>query len=299
MPEGSVAHAVLTRDGITLRAMHCLVAKPKGTVIVLTGRSDFIERYFETFHDLLKRGYAVASFDWRGQGGSDRLLKNRGRGHITDFAQFDEDLDAVMAQVVLAYCPKPYFALAHSTGGHILLRCLGTTKWFSRAVITAPLLALPKRGWPDPVIHFLTLSAKLMWLDWAYVWGVRRGTFQRRDFERNPLTSDAKRWARDMTTLETFPQLGLGGPTFGWLRACMKSLHQLHRWPRDKGPTCPTMIVMAGNEFVVDNQGTRNFVERVPGITVLTIADSKHEILMETKSIRERFWAAFDAFMEG
>jgi alpha-beta hydrolase superfamily lysophospholipase len=47
----------------------------------------------------------------------------------------------------------------------------------------------------------------------------------------------------------------------------------------------------------VQNMDTRNFVARVPGFTLLSIEESRHEILMESNTIRQRFFAAFDAFM--
>jgi hypothetical protein len=46
----------------------------KGTVVLLQGRSECIEKYFETINDLTARGLWVATFDWRGQAGSDRLI---------------------------------------------------------------------------------------------------------------------------------------------------------------------------------------------------------------------------------
>ena len=116
-------------------------------------------------------------------------------------------------------------------------------------------------------------------------------------FNGNILTSDKGRWDRDFATLAAYPELAVGGPTFGWLRAAMQSIDQLNRWPKGQGPTCPTMIVMAGLDGVVDNKDTRAFGQRVPGFTLTSIPDSLHEILMERNQIRERFFAAFDSFI--
>ena len=52
-----------------------------GTVCVFPGRTEFIEKYFEVVGELRRRGFAVAVLDWRGQGGSSRLLKNSLKGH--------------------------------------------------------------------------------------------------------------------------------------------------------------------------------------------------------------------------
>jgi len=297
LPPRAQVHELVTRDGIRLRGFHAVPDNPKGTVVILGGRAEFLERYFETATDFLKRGYAVASFDWRGQGGSQRLLSNSLRGHVNSFADYDIDLDTVMARLVLPYCPKPFFALGHSTGGHILLRALRETKWFSRAMITAPLLGLNFGAWPKFLARTLTLASKLTFLDWAFLPGFSHLPFGFDQFEGNPLTSDEKRFRRDITTLNEFPDLRVGGPTFGWLFATLKSLDELQRWPRAQGPSCPTMIIAAGEDRVVNNKGTLAFINRVRGISFLTLAGSRHEILNERDEIREKFLAAFEAFI--
>ena len=61
---------------------------PQGTVCILQGRAEFIEKYFETVGDLLLRGFAVATFDWRGQGLSARRLGNPRKGHVRRFDDY-------------------------------------------------------------------------------------------------------------------------------------------------------------------------------------------------------------------
>lgn len=296
-PEGAVCHDVLTVDNVNLRAVVTRQSRARGTIFILNGRADFLERYFETMRDMSKRKLAVVAFDWRGQGGSQRLLKDTLRSYITNFAHYDLDLAAIITLARRLDFPEPYYALAHSTGGHILLRSLRDKNYFERAVITSPLLGFNFGRWPMPVVHFLNFFTKYAGLGWLYLPGFARGPMKRSEYPNNPLTSDQGRWNRDTTTLEEHPELGLGGPTYAWLRAAMKSLGELHSWPKHKGPTCPTMIVMAGQDRVVNNLGIRHFVDRVPGISLLSIPTSRHEILNETKVIREKFLAAFDSFM--
>jgi lysophospholipase len=297
LPSRAQVQELVTRDGIHLRAFYAIPDNPKGTVVILGGRAEFVERYFETTSDLLKRGYAVASFDWRGQGGSQRLLSNPLRGHVRSFAEYDLDLDTVMTRLVLPHCPKPFFALGHSTGGHLLLRALRNTKWFSKAMMTSPLLGLNFKAWPKSVARGLTFWARLLFVDWAFLPGFGHLPFGFEHFKGNPLTSDEKRFRRDIITTTEHPELKVGGPTFGWLRAALHSLDELQHWSRKKGPTCPTMIIAAGDDQVVSNKGTLAFVERVPGISFLTFAGSRHEILQERDDIREKFLAAFEAFI--
>src|SRR5690606_6592227 len=72
VPQGAVAGFLETPDKLKLR--YATFPKgggaARGTVCLVQGRTEFIEKYFETVTDLQSRGFAVATFDWRGQGGS-------------------------------------------------------------------------------------------------------------------------------------------------------------------------------------------------------------------------------------
>lgn len=297
VPEDGVCHDVKTSDGVHLRALTVRQTRAKATIFVLNGRAEYIERYFETINDMVQRGFAVVSFDWRGQGGSQRQLSDPVRGYVSSFKKYDLDLEAVVGLAQRLDFPEPFYALAHSTGGNVLLRALRDQRWFKRAVLTAPLLGLNFGKWPIPIVWLLTWGAKLLGLSSAYLPGLAKAPMKRDEFLNNPLSSDRTRWNRDMATLEAHPELGVGGATYGWLLAVMQSLAGLHKWPKSKGPSCPTMIIMAGQDRVVSNFDTRRFVENTAGFSLLTIEDSRHEILMENTAIRAKFLAAFDAFI--
>ena len=147
VPEDVVSGTIKTPDGAELRfARWAPPAGRKGTVCVFTGRSEQIEKYFETVRDLRDRGFAVAMIDWRGQGHSSRRLRDPRKGYVRDFSDFEVDVETFVQQVVLPDCPPPYFALAHSMGGAVMLRVAHAGKrWFDRMVLSAPMIDLPGR----------------------------------------------------------------------------------------------------------------------------------------------------------
>src|SRR5882724_1840705 len=126
----------------------------RGTVCLFQGRGEFIEKYFEVVADLRRRGFGVATMDWRGQGGSERALTNPCKGYVRSFAEYDQDLAHFMKEIVLPDCQPPFIALAHSMGGHILLRNATLPgSWFSRMVLSAPMIAIAEArlGFPQAV----------------------------------------------------------------------------------------------------------------------------------------------------
>src|SRR5215475_10420820 len=69
VPDDVVTGTLNTPDGVALRFARWAPPRGrKGTVCLFQGRSEFIEKYFETVRDLRARGFAVATLDWRGQG---------------------------------------------------------------------------------------------------------------------------------------------------------------------------------------------------------------------------------------
>src|SRR5215207_10165260 len=134
-----------TEDGLALRAARWrpTARRDRGTICILQGRAEFIEKYFETVRDLRRRGFAVVAFDWRGQGLSDRQIGDPYKGHVRSFGEYSLDLEAIRANVLEPYMPKPHFGLAHSMGGAIaLVEAREGRLPFERLVTTGPMLAL-------------------------------------------------------------------------------------------------------------------------------------------------------------
>ena len=294
LPPGAECLELVTADKVRLRAMRAVPEDARGTIILLGGRGDFLERYFETSRDILRRGFAIVGVDMRGQGGSQRHGLDVYRDATTSFTHFEEDLRTLMDGLVIPTCPPPYYALGHSTGAHILLRVLPDSDWFSKAVLVSPLVEIVYGPWPKPVAALLVNGMTLAGFGSRFLPGVRKKPMGRDDFPGNPLTSDRRRWNRDSSTLEAAPQLGLGGPTFSWLHAARRSLKEIRTMER---PRAPVLIVAAGADRVVGNEGIRQLARSVPGIALTFIPGSCHEILSERDEIRQQFLAAFDSFI--
>src|ERR1700694_378767 len=217
VPDDFLSGTLKTRDGGSLR--YARWAPPpgrKGTVCLFQGRAEFIEKYFETVRDLRARGFAVATLDWRGQGGSERALRNKRKGYVQSFSQYQIDLESFIHEVVLPDCPPPVFALAHSMGATILLRAAyAGHRWFDRMVLLAPMIALPGMR-RMRATRTLVKALRLMGLGRLYVPGRDASVLQSRPFAGNPLTSDPVRYARNAAVLEAEPSLATGWPTVAW-----------------------------------------------------------------------------------
>lgn len=300
VPENVVSGTIKTPDGAELRfARWAPPANRKGTVCVFTGRSEQIEKYFETVRDLRDRGFAVAMIDWRGQGHSSRRLRDPRKGYVRDFSDFEVDVEAFVQQVVLPDCPPPFFALAHSMGGTVLLRVAHAGKrWFDRMVLSAPMIDLPGRTTSFPV-RALLKTMRLLGQGGRYVPGGSDRLTGLDPFINNPLTSDPVRYARNAAILEEDPTLGLASPTVAWADTAFRAMHRFKRTNYPSEIRQPILMLAASNDAVVSTAAIEEFAYHLRAGSHLVIAGAKHEILQEQDRYRSQFWAAFDAFVPG
>ncbi|MEM8798195.1 MAG: alpha/beta fold hydrolase [Pseudomonadota bacterium] len=326
IPDGAIVASLTTSDRKTLR--YALFPperpednakgkpfEPRGTICLFQGRTEFIEKYFDVIRELQARGFYVATLDWRGQGLSHRRFKNRFRGHIKSFDQYELDLEA-FTQRVIETCPPPYCALAHSMGAHILLRSAdegGPGAFFSRMILTAPMLhlapemlpglhqlrkstpAFGRRIVPQWPARWLTGMLRAMGLGGFYPpGGSNRIDFE---FETNPLTSDPVRFETMMSMMSAHPDLTIGSPTIAWVNAACRSMRKILDPAFAPSVKVPMLIVASGADKIVSTPAIQLFAPKLRVGRHVVIPGARHEIMFERDELRLQFWAAFDAYI--
>lgn len=293
---------IQTPDGIPLRA--CVWDVPagqerRGVCVLLQGLTEFLEKYGEVASELNARGFTVASLDWRGQGGSERLAQGNRKVHIRDFDEYDLDLTTLMRDVVPGLGDAPLIALAHSLGAHILLRYLhDNRRRFACAVLVAPMLAIQTKPYSLWFTKLVTALFNLRRPSKRYLFGTERRDPMTLPFEKNLVTRDRARHERMKALLRAQPFLRVHGPTFGWLGAALKSISHIWRRGYPESIQTPMLIAGAGADRIVITAPERAYVKRLPNAAYIEIPGAEHEILMERDEIRAQFWTAFDAFVD-
>ncbi len=300
VPDDVVTGTLRTPDRVDLRfARWAPPAGRKGTVCIFQGRAEFIEKYFELARELRGRGFAVATMDWRGQGLSQRALRDPYKGHVESFREYETDIEAFMREIVLPDCPPPIYAIGHSMGAAVLIRIAHRGyRWFDRMVLCAPLIGLaPYTTTPfaRPVVKFLNGIG----LGTRYVPGGSPKIVAAQSFVGNILTSDPVRHARTVAVLEAEPSLGLGSPTNAWASAAFSMMSEFEGAGYPGRIRQPMLLIAAGRDETVSTAAIEEFAGRLRAGSHLIIAGSRHEMMMETDRYRAQFWAAFDAFVPG
>jgi lysophospholipase len=302
VPNGAVVGYFESRDGLLLRyARWDTTAERRiGTVCLFQGEREFIEKYFETITDVRRRGFAVAAMDWRGQGGSARLLKNPLKSHAENFAHFDEDVRRFMGDIVLPDCPPPYYCLAHALGAHLVLRLAQTRVcWWDRLVLTSPMIQFSGNESTNKLMSIAAEALALAGAGDAFAPKGKTVPLEEMPFANNPLTSDKLRFERAQEMLRAGPHLAVSAPTIGWYAAASASIAQINRRDFTETVKTPVLIIAAGNDAMVSTAAVEHFASQLKNCALIVIAGAKHEILQERDQFRDQFWAAFDAFVPG
>ncbi|WP_051329480.1 alpha/beta fold hydrolase [Geminicoccus roseus] len=288
-----------TVDGLRLR---CVTwrgeGQRRGTVVICNGRTEFVEKYQGVVPELLERRFDVVAFDWRGQGLSDRLLADRAKGHIERYEDYQADLAAITELVEARRLPGPRLMLAHSMGGQVGLRFLHDRPgFFAGAAMTAPLIQMRFGNLAASAVSAMVRLMCLIGRAEAYVPGQGPRPYAYHPFEGNVLTSSEEHYLAFRALLEADPELRLGGPTHGWVRAGLRSIAQTHRPAYAAAIQVPVLLARAENEQVVDNPAIGQMAEWLPKGELLEIAQARHEILIEQAPARRAFWDGFDRWL--
>lgn len=299
MGDGTVGYMATTKS-VTLRwgvwktraNAHC------GTILLLSGRGEYLEKYLETVADLTQRGFDVYAFDWRGQGLSSRMLSNCHKGYVQSYDDYLADLDYFVQTAMVPTAKAPFYILAHSMGAHVGLRYLyDHFSLFQGAVLTAPLFDVAMSPLLRKILRVYVRVAITLGLAKRYVPGAHDGRPHKQSFENNQLTSDRKRFDRTNCQLSEQPDLILGGVTHQWLQATFCSIDHICAKGFIERIFCPVLIVAAGNDTIVSLNAQEAIHKRLLHGHLVILENAKHEILVEADEIRKQFWQAFEKFI--
>ena len=294
-PEGGGVLWANADDGVNLR-LALWLGGVKGTVLIFSGRTEYIEKYGPAALEFAAHGYASATIDWRGQGLSDRLLRAPLVGHVGRFSDYQRDVAVLMQAVRNAQLPEPYYLFAHSMGGSIGLRALVRGLNVRAAVFSAPMWDMLMSPMLRPIAWAAASAARIAGFGGAPMplSGVDNYVLNT-DFAINTLTSDREMWDFMVDTLRDHPGIGLGRPSYNWVYQAMRECRALAATPK---PDVPVWVSLGDEEDVVDPRAVHKGIRRWQGAKLTVVAGARHEIVMETPDLRRAFFEAANAFFD-
>lgn len=284
-------------DGWTVRTLERLQgprAEARGSLLFAGGRGDFIEKYLEAQDHWHRRGWNVTAFDWRGQGASQGDLPG---GHLDSFETLVGDL-AGLIDYWRGEAAGPHVVIAHSMGGHVLLRTLADRHPpIDAAVLVAPMLMINSGPMPPLAAQWLASTASLFGWGGQPAWQQPSLPQPAGSMRQAILTGCADRYADELWWWEKHPRFNLGAPSWGWLKAAFQSCAAL---TPVKLAAVETPILLLGTELdrLVSAAAIRRAASQLPRAELIMYDDAAHEILREADEVRLRALAAIDDFLD-
>lgn len=274
------------KDGTRLRVAHWPTG-PRGIVAIFPGRTEVIEKYGRVIRDLAQAGYGTAVIDWRGQGLSDRPKGLPLRGHIDDFAQYQQDVAAYQALIDQIAGDAPRYLLAHSMGGCIALRAL-LQGFPARAVaFSAPMWGLQLGPALAKAVQLATATLALAGADLREIPGAGiKFRLWENPFDNNEFTRDPQTYLWMQTQVQTHAALRLGAPSLRWLSAALAETRALAQLT---APDLPAFCGLGTRELLVSPDAIRTRMAGWPKGRLAIYDGALHELLMELPETRNDF----------
>ncbi len=288
VPKDVIESEWLARDGWPLRRLDWQAEAPRGSILFMTGRADFYEKYLETFHDFHSRGWNVTTADWRGQGGSGRCGPHPHVGHIEDFAIWIDDLTALVAEWRASH-PGPHILVGHSMGGHLLLRALTEQRVHpDAAILSAPMLAPAGGGMPEWTAQLIAKFMCGIGRATRRAWKVSEKPLEPEVLRQGLLTHDADRYSDEFFWFHERPFVRLGPASWRWVERAYASTRLLRDTKRLVAMDVPLLCLATSTDELVDHPTIERAMRLLPNAQMKLFGqECAHEILREADEVRD------------
>ncbi|RVU40918.1 alpha/beta fold hydrolase [Rheinheimera riviphila] len=272
---------------VPLHYAYVVPANAKATIVILNGRTESVLKYQEMYFELARQGYAVFSYDHRGQGLSGRLNADPHLGHVEDFQHYVQDVALFMAKFS-GQMPGPKLLMAHSMGGAIGSAYLAKAPTeFVAAAMSAPMHA------PNAEVIFgaqdgCYLAAAVRWSCSDCYAGFVSQPYNPGPFVGNIYTQSEIRYRRFREQYQQQPKIQLGGPSWQWLSQACAIADEMPQIAANI--QTPVLILQAGDDSAVAPAPQDEFCQAIgsncAGGKVLHFAGARHEFFIEADQYR-------------
>ncbi len=297
-PKGIKSIFVTMNDGIKLRVIYWKKNDPmksnNGTVLLQQGHNEFIEKYYETIQEFIDRGFDVICFDWRGQGLSDRMIKDTNKQYIEDFKIHNNDLKFIIENLIIKKFSRPLVGIGHSMGGCILLSFLKENQEiFNKVILSSPMLGFKGEKFLLPFIDF----ANLLFPKDSYMLGSKPNMGKETSFEENDLTTDRNRYSRTQKLVRKNKNVRLWGITNAWAKAVKNTLNEMQKKDWADSINDEILFVNSLGDRVVNSKHITKMANKLKNSKVINFHSCEHEVFMEQDKYRKKLWEEIDIFL--
>ncbi len=278
---------------------HFKADSPKGTVVMVHGFTEAIEKFYENVWYFLNEGFHVWLFQQRGHGKSYRGTADRTVVYIEHFEDLIKDLNSFVKGKVLKDPETkglPLIYYGHSMGGGVGGCYLERyPEVFDSAILSSPMMEISSGGIP---VWAATCYARLMKTvkkDTKPMPGSQPFSGDP-DFE-NSCGNCLERYEYWLSRQKAEPDYQMCVTP---IRTAYEFL-RLTRFVTDpencRKVKAKVLLLQAGKDYVVENGGQDRFIGQIRNGRKVIFPNAKHEIYMGLDSDLEVYWKTIMDFL--
>ena len=277
-------------SGGTLHTESYPLPGAKRAVLLLHGYTESAEKLRELVWYFLHAGFSVFSYDHRGHGRSLRQVSDLSVTHVDRFADYVDDAEAVLEQLVLpGLNGAALYLFGHSMGGavsgHLLQR---RPTLFTRAVLSSPMV-MPSTG------SVPYLAGKAMARTMCAAGKGSERAFVGNDFDAGSeifepsCTTSPARFGYYAAKRAANPHLQNCSPTYRWVLESMRQTAALMDKKRNAIIPIPVLLCQAALDDVVLLPPQDTYIRQLPHGKLLRFEGAKHEIYNATDDVMQPY----------
>jgi lysophospholipase len=296
-------HFLTTSDGVKIRVGRFCgdSSAPENSnkiMLVLPGVVSRIER-----HEFLAKHYASLGFgvwvlDFRGQGGSQRLVENKQMIHVDDFSDYIRDVEALALWD--KFKGKHISIFGHSMGGQVALQVLRKhPKIFELAVLEAPMVRIKTA----PLPFFFAEPLAYIFKNWfgqgkQYYLGYGNYDPIQESFKYNRNCRDETLFDQHYFIDESLKELIPRDPSCGWVHSALSACQMFLNDLKSLGNvTTKVFLATAGDDKVLDTRHDATIVSALQKAAHRVYAGAWHCLMHDTLAIRRAYLKDVSAFL--
>ncbi len=273
--------------------------RAKALVVLLHGFSEGIGKHRESTARFLQAGFSVWVLQQREHGRSYRSTADPSLIHITDFKQMARDVHGFLHHVVLKDKNShglPRVIYGHSMGGGVSTVCLEAyPDDFQYAVLSSPMQGM-KSDVPVPAAALYADVMLLLGKGQKGIPGAKPFSGEW-DYEHSHAGCEARYdyWFREVKAHTEYQMCVSTNATARQFLALTRYVTKSANCSRIKAKV---LLLSAGADTAVDNQGQDKFVRQLPGrVRLVRFGGQRHELYLGDDKLVHEYWETVLAFL--
>lgn len=276
----------------------------KGSVVLLHGFTEFIQKYREIIYYFTQAGYDVYMAEHYGHGYSERdelTEGNLSKVAVDEFSVYVDDAFQFITDVVNKKRDrnKPFILFGHSMGGGIGTRLLEKyPSVFDAAILSSPMIEIETGATPEWIAKFFAGSANAFGAGGDYIFG--HYDYTPEDLFEDP-SCPASSYERYKYALELRAEneyYQMYGATWSWLNASIDATKKMVEQEEAQKVRIPVLLFQAENDSLVRSGGQLEFAAKAYNVNVVYCPGAHHEIFNSPDEIAYAYWVTIFDFLD-